>query len=51
MKSMKEKNTIYLPLEMQIAFLGEEDVIRTSYVADNNGAWEDEDAEAVKGSF
>ena len=49
---MKSKQkTIYLPWEMRIVALQDEDIVRTSYVDDNNGGWDDDDASPIGGSF
>lgn len=34
----------YYPSLLEVIFLPEEDVIRTSYVDDNYGGWDDDDA-------
>jgi len=35
----------YETMEIWLFVLPQEDIIRTSYVGDNNGDWEDEDAQ------
>ena len=46
-----KQKTIYLPWEMKIVVLQDEDVVRTSYVDDNNGGWDDGDASPIGDNF
>ncbi len=48
MEDERKKN--YIPSLMEITKFPEEDVIRTSYVDDGYGGWEDEDAQPI-GAF
>ena len=48
---MKDEQKIkYMPWMLEIVMFPEEDVIRTSYADDNNGDWDDEDANPI-GTF
>lgn len=49
--SMKDEQKIkYMPWMLEIVMFPEEDAIRTSYADDNNGDWDDEDANPI-GAF
>ena len=46
-----KQKTIYLPWEMKIMMLQDEDVVRTSVVDDNYDGWDDGDAKPIGGTF
>ena len=46
-----EKKVNYMSWTLEIVTFPEEDVIRTSYVDDNYGDWDDEDANLIGGVF
>lgn len=39
-----ERKNKYVPWQMELVEFSEEDAIRTSYVDDNYGGWDDDDA-------
>ena len=48
---MEDKRKNYIPYLMEITTFPEEDAIRTSYVDDNSGGWDDDDAQPIGGTF
>lgn len=46
-----EQKTSYMPWILEIVRFSEEDVIRTSYVDDNYGDWDDDNANPIGNIF